>query len=80
MNIQFDIQRHLSASLSDAPENVVQNKTVTIYTTSHTHFTHQNIILHTATFMHQSELIQKYIPSGCINLPLVRTRIKSIQR
>ena len=55
-------------------------KTVTIYTTTHTHFMRHFKLLYITKFSHQSDSIQKYIPSSCITLPLGLIRIKLIQK
>ena len=68
------IYRHSRTSLSDMPENIVWNKTAIIYNTNtHTCFIHNCAILHYTKFPHQSELIQKLIPSSQIIYPLVES-------
>ena len=56
--IKLNIKRHFCASLLTALENIVQNETVTIYTTTYTHASH--IIIHLYTWKHFHTILNRF--------------------
>ena len=66
--------------MSAAAENIVQNKTVSIYTTTHTHDSHYILKFYIQQNIHTSMSLFKNIPSSLITFPLGLIKNKLIQK